>query len=289
MNVGIACFIYSFSTSTDHPHHSSLLPSHIPISITDHPSSGSWRKKSSHCPVMDSSTMHHQEPMGSNDQSLESILSGQAKQSLQELASGKPRPQDERALKCPRCESTNTKFCYYNNYSLSQPRYFCKSCRRYWTKGGTLRNIPVGGGCRKKIKKRPSSSKRIAMAAMAHHDHRDDHRLPHQLQDLIGYEGSNPTFTDQLQKLSHGQFGHHCLPEDTLEAPGLNDLHGLYYGVGGEAGGVIAGECYSSEKSVLWGWPWPNNEDELSSISRGSWNTVESSPSWHSFLNSSLM
>ncbi|KAL1223874.1 Dof zinc finger protein DOF2.1 [Cardamine amara subsp. amara] len=59
------------------------------------------------------------------------------------------------AQNCPRCESPNTKFCYYNNYSLSQPRYFCKSCRRYWTKGGTLRNVPVGGGCRRK--KRSSS------------------------------------------------------------------------------------------------------------------------------------
>ena len=49
----------------------------------------------------------------------------------------------------PRCESTKTKFCYYNNYSLSQPRHFCKTCRRYWTKGGTLRTVPVGGGCRK--------------------------------------------------------------------------------------------------------------------------------------------
>ncbi|MED6125384.1 hypothetical protein PIB30_068085 [Stylosanthes scabra] len=67
-------------------------------------------------------------------------------------------PQDQLALKCPRCESTHTKFCYYNNYSLSQPRYFCKSCRRYWTKGGTLRNIPVGGGCRKNNNKKPSSS-----------------------------------------------------------------------------------------------------------------------------------
>nr|XP_043606947.1 dof zinc finger protein DOF5.4 [Erigeron canadensis] len=53
------------------------------------------------------------------------------------------------ALKCPRCESLNTKFCYYNNYNLSQPRHFCKNCRRYWTKGGVLRNVPVGGGCRK--------------------------------------------------------------------------------------------------------------------------------------------
>ncbi|KAL3523804.1 hypothetical protein ACH5RR_016638 [Cinchona calisaya] len=58
-------------------------------------------------------------------------------------------PQPETALKCPRCESANTKFCYFNNYSLTQPRHFCKTCRRYWTRGGALRNVPVGGGCRR--------------------------------------------------------------------------------------------------------------------------------------------
>ncbi|KAG9440763.1 hypothetical protein H6P81_020928 [Aristolochia fimbriata] len=34
-----------------------------------------------------------------------------------------------------------------------QPRHFCKACRRYWTKGGALRNIPVGGGTRKSAKR----------------------------------------------------------------------------------------------------------------------------------------
>ncbi|CAD6242583.1 unnamed protein product [Miscanthus lutarioriparius] len=68
------------------------------------------------------------------------------------------------AVKCPRCESTNTKFCYYNNYNLSQPRHFCKSCRRYWTKGGVLRNVPVGGGCRKT--KRASSSSSSATSSV---------------------------------------------------------------------------------------------------------------------------
>lgn len=61
----------------------------------------------------------------------------------------RPTHQQPAALKCPRCDSLNTKFCYYNNYNLSQPRHFCKSCRRYWTKGGVLRNVPVGGGSRK--------------------------------------------------------------------------------------------------------------------------------------------
>ncbi|KAK0584786.1 hypothetical protein LWI29_018642 [Acer saccharum] len=70
-------------------------------------------------------------------------------------------PMPEQALKCPRCESTNTKFCYFNNYSLTQPRHFCKTCRRYWTRGGALRNVPVGGGCRrnKRSKGGASSSK----------------------------------------------------------------------------------------------------------------------------------
>ncbi|KAK4358865.1 hypothetical protein RND71_021094 [Anisodus tanguticus] len=58
-------------------------------------------------------------------------------------------PLPEAGLKCPRCDSSHTKFCYYNNYNLSQPRHFCKNCRRYWTKGGALRNVPVGGGCRR--------------------------------------------------------------------------------------------------------------------------------------------
>lgn len=72
----------------------------------------------------------------------------------------KARPHKEQALNCPRCNSTNTKFCYYNNYSLTQPRYFCKTCRRYWTEGGSLRNIPVGGGSRKNKRSTstPSSS-----------------------------------------------------------------------------------------------------------------------------------
>ncbi|XP_059640985.1 dof zinc finger protein DOF5.4-like [Cornus florida] len=70
--------------------------------------------------------------------------------------------QNHQALKCPRCDSLNTKFCYYNNYNLSQPRHFCKSCRRYWTKGGVLRNVPVGGGCRKTKRSKPKASSEAA-------------------------------------------------------------------------------------------------------------------------------
>lgn len=63
----------------------------------------------------------------------------------QEKALKKP----DKILPCPRCDSLETKFCYYNNYNVNQPRHFCKSCQRYWTAGGTMRNVPVGAGRRK--------------------------------------------------------------------------------------------------------------------------------------------
>ncbi|KAF5734139.1 cyclic dof factor 3 [Tripterygium wilfordii] len=55
----------------------------------------------------------------------------------------------DKILPCPRCNSMDTKFCYYNNYNVNQPRHFCKACQRYWTAGGTMRNVPVGAGRRK--------------------------------------------------------------------------------------------------------------------------------------------
>lgn len=55
----------------------------------------------------------------------------------------------EKIIACPRCKSMETKFCYFNNYNVNQPRHFCKGCQRYWTAGGALRNVPVGAGRRK--------------------------------------------------------------------------------------------------------------------------------------------
>ncbi|PKA47209.1 Cyclic dof factor 1 [Apostasia shenzhenica] len=53
------------------------------------------------------------------------------------------------ALPCPRCKSRETKFCYFNNYNVNQPRHFCRACRRYWTAGGSLRNVPIGAARRR--------------------------------------------------------------------------------------------------------------------------------------------
>ncbi|KAK9285367.1 hypothetical protein L1049_024558 [Liquidambar formosana] len=88
----------------------------------------------------------------------------------QQAPGGAPPPEQEH-LPCPRCDSTNTKFCYYNNYNFSQPRHFCKSCRRYWTHGGTLRDIPVGGGSRKNAKRsRTCSSSSSTATSSSSHD-----------------------------------------------------------------------------------------------------------------------
>ncbi|KAF5731305.1 hypothetical protein HS088_TW19G00913 [Tripterygium wilfordii] len=88
-------------------------------------------------------------------------------------AERRARPQKDQAVNCPRCNSTNTKFCYYNNYSLSQPRYFCKTCRRYWTEGGSLRNVPVGGGSRKNKRSSSSSSYSSSSSKNKVPDHHD--------------------------------------------------------------------------------------------------------------------
>ncbi|KAM3391374.1 hypothetical protein ACQJBY_012823 [Aegilops geniculata] len=73
--------------------------------------------------------------------------------------------QQQQKLECPRCSSTDTKFCYYNNYSTTQPRYYCRTCRRYWTHGGTLRKVPVSGACRRGS---GSSSRRRRPSAEPH-------------------------------------------------------------------------------------------------------------------------
>ncbi|MCL7045575.1 hypothetical protein MKW94_006928 [Papaver nudicaule] len=88
---------------------------------------------------------------------LEDVLDCPSKQ-LQEQQKRSLVNKPQEALKCPRCDSSNTKFSFYNNYSRSQPRYFCKACRRFWTKGGSLRNVPVGGGCRKYYRRISSCS-----------------------------------------------------------------------------------------------------------------------------------
>lgn len=136
------------------------------------------------------------------------------------------RPQHDQPLKCPRCDSTHTKFCYYNNYSLSQPRYFCKTCRRYWTKGGSLRNVPVGGGCRKNKRANP---KKQSVNMQNHH-------LPAATALHLSFSGLQlPLQETSSANFAEWKYGYGL---------GLN-LENKFLGGGGEGGELGMGEINS--------------------------------------------
>ncbi|GAB4848810.1 hypothetical protein Ancab_003604 [Ancistrocladus abbreviatus] len=137
--------------------------------------------------------------------------------SWRKAAAASPKPPEQQPLKCPRCDSPNTKFCYYNNYSLTQPRHFCKTCRRYWTKGGALRNVPIGGGCRKNKKIKSSSSSSLSSGADDHLNylHSKDLLSPSEfgLGGLKFFHGLSPAVDFQLGSLSSS------LPRATTTSP----------------------------------------------------------------------
>ncbi|XP_020968478.1 dof zinc finger protein DOF1.4 isoform X1 [Arachis ipaensis] len=152
---------------------------------------------------------------------------------------------EEGGVKCPRCDSSNTKFCYYNNYSLSQPRHFCKACKRYWTRGGTLRNVPVGGGSRKN--KRRLNHPHPNTTSSQINNNNDDVNLPSlfhtftsdaALQNNHVFAASSssydsillpPTMMPMQQNLING--GYYCQNqiEQQHHVPNFSDPNSLYY------------------------------------------------------------
>lgn len=226
----------------------------------------------------------------------------------------KPRPQPEQALKCPRCDSTNTKFCYYNNYSLSQPRYFCKSCRRYWTRGGTLRNVPVGGGCRKN---RRSSSKRtqdqLLISSNTNLPPCDTSelslaiaRLQKQADVHFGFDENeppvlgNPNSFGFLDSQSHFQGFYNCGFEnnggETVMLPYNNDEEIISNGmVAAMKQEFVSDGNKSDENQNQWGLQWQLSGDhgnnyynmvDFDSV-RENWSGLTST--WHGLLNSPLV
>ncbi|KAD7479500.1 hypothetical protein E3N88_02636 [Mikania micrantha] len=97
------------------------------------------------CPNATSVSNENPQTPSAETESATAKESKSEEQSEQEKTLKKP----DKILPCPRCNSMDTKFCYYNNYNVNQPRHFCKNCQRYWTAGGTMRNVPVGAGRRK--------------------------------------------------------------------------------------------------------------------------------------------
>ncbi|KAK4351503.1 hypothetical protein RND71_030816 [Anisodus tanguticus] len=249
-----------------------------------------------------------------SSQSLESMLACTKPQQEKKL----PRPQDE-AQKCPRCDSANTKFCYYNNYSLTQPRYFCKSCRRYWTKGGTLRNVPVGGGSRKNKR---SSSKRsspdqsliatcpnnqISSLTQFSYDPNDLSLAFSRLQNQESGQlilGNRDMCTSSSEVVSHAGFLD-TLRGGFLETPiGLLHHNLYYYGIGNNGNnmghvenemtsGITTSNIALKEEMCSMGFPWKingdgNNVADFEYSSRQNWSGL-GVPSMHGLLNSPLM
>ncbi|KAG6475653.1 dof zinc finger protein DOF1.7-like [Zingiber officinale] len=136
--------------------------------------------------------------------------------------------------RCPRCESRDTKFCYYNNYNMSQPRHFCKCCRRYWTLGGALRNVPIGGASRKRFHPWPNPA-----------ECRPGRNLPPPpLSGLVGLSSDLPA--------GHGSLlpgGAELMRLDEPFLPGL----GLGLGIGCGSGAAEEMASFGLGHGMLWG------------------------------------
>ncbi|KAG7568422.1 Zinc finger Dof-type [Arabidopsis thaliana x Arabidopsis arenosa] len=139
------------ANSNNHPNH----PHHHQLQENGSLVSGHHQVLSHHFPQNPNPNHHHVDTAATATVDPSS-LNGHAAERARLAKNSQP---PEGALKCPRCDSANTKFCYFNNYNLTQPRHFCKACRRYWTRGGALRNVPVGGGCRRNKKGKSGNSK----------------------------------------------------------------------------------------------------------------------------------
>ncbi|KAE8682475.1 hypothetical protein F3Y22_tig00111238pilonHSYRG00078 [Hibiscus syriacus] len=217
---------------------------------------------------MDSSTRQHQEMGNSSLENLSVNSNGQQER--------KTRPQHEEALKCPRCESTNTKFCYYNRWVQEEQKINIKEKPRSTIntyQQPTHHNHPPPTTTHLPPLNYDTNDLSLAFA-----------RLQKQPSFPLGFDdlgnpsiNSNPTIVDALRSRFLGN---------------QNDFHNFYYGVGYENMG------FNGELTV----PYNNNEmstastvtpmkQELSMADFDSekeiWNGFNSS--WHGLLNSPLM
>ncbi|XP_073311177.1 dof zinc finger protein DOF3.4-like [Primulina huaijiensis] len=181
---------------------------------------------------------------------------------------GAPPPEPEH-LPCPRCDSINTKFCYYNNYNFSQPRHFCKSCRRYWTHGGTLRDIPVGGGSRKNAKRSrttsavsSSNSGAISSFSSSHHEFRHLPAVGSQFLVPLSADHGGPLPFPGDAKAGLNMCGSYTSLLNTQGTSGLLALGG--FGLGLDEVGFGLGRA-------VWPFPAPTNGGGTANLSEHTW------------------
>ncbi|KAL5559207.1 hypothetical protein UlMin_035418 [Ulmus minor] len=111
----------------------------------------------------------------------------------------KPQFLEQEQLKCPRCESTNTKFCYFNNYNLSQPCHFCKN----FQSGGSRKNTK-----RSSNPKQSSSSLATSNSSLATHNPDPQPELTQVYGSPIDHDRRMMDVTGTFSSLlTSGQFG----------------------------------------------------------------------------------
>ncbi|KAJ6693892.1 hypothetical protein OIU85_004659, partial [Salix viminalis] len=121
----------------------------------------------------------------------------------------------DKIVPCPRCNSLDTKFCYFNNYNVNQPRHFCKNCQRYWTAGGSMRNVPIGAG-RRKNKHLATQYRQILVSSdgMPISGMENSDSISHQLQSSVESASTLSPSTENGMVL---KFGHETPLYDSME------------------------------------------------------------------------
>ncbi|KAI7995808.1 Cyclic dof factor 2 [Camellia lanceoleosa] len=136
----------------------------------------------------------------------------------------------DKILPCPRCNSMDTKFCYYNNYNVNQPRHFCKNCQRYWTSGGTMRSVPMGSGRRKNKSSSPSHFRHIMVS------------------EVLANGIHHPTSRTNGTVLTFGSDPPAC--ESMSQSCIRNEIHRPEQKVSALFGGIENGDDHSSRSSI---------------------------------------
>ncbi|KAL7140981.1 hypothetical protein ABFS83_08G024000 [Erythranthe nasuta] len=127
----------------------------------------------------------------------------------------------DKIIPCPRCNSMETKFCYFNNYNVNQPRHFCKNCQRYWTAGGTMRNVPVGAGRRKNKNSTPQFRHLIVPEALPNGGHHSPTLNPNAT--LLTFGSDSPTpLCESMSSVLHITNGPPHKPEEQRDADVAN-------------------------------------------------------------------
>ncbi|KAL5055180.1 hypothetical protein RYX36_035862 [Vicia faba] len=166
-------------------------------------------------------------------------------QSEASVSEDKTLKKPDKIIPCPRCNSMDTKFCYFNNYNVNQPRHFCKKCQRYWTAGGTMRNVPVGAG-RRKNKTSPTAHYRHLIIPEG-----VKVNSPNGLHgSVLAFDSDSPLCNTMSSVLKIGERTPNCVPNGFHYPTGPPNTFVSYSGEDDHSIGVSVTTSTSSERKV---------------------------------------